>query len=144
MFTCRPICLALLILGFLAPAAHGQSRNLLDLTPAAEGATAQSNFLTVTITGDRNGGVGAFSPQIAGILTPGLLSQDGVGNALSVTVIGDDNVFAAAQTGAGNQAAIAITGVSNQALVSQTGIGNIATITQVGAGNIIAIRQRGR
>ena len=144
MYIYLPLTAVAASLGLLASVAHGQSLNLLTVPPSASSAASSQNVLTVTITGDRNGGAGLFSPRISNVLTPGLLSQDGIGNALSVNVIGDDNVFAAAQTGSDNRASIEIIGAANQALISQTGIGNVASITQTGIGNVVAIRQRGR
>lgn len=144
MYIHVPLTAAAVYAGLMTSTAHGQSLNLLTVQSSANAATSSQNILTATITGDRNGGAGLFSSRISDVLTPGLLSQDGIGNALTVNVIGDDNVFAAAQTGSDNRALIAIIGAANQALISQTGIGNVASITQTGIGNVIAIRQRGR
>ncbi|WP_158555057.1 hypothetical protein [Fulvimarina endophytica] len=102
-----------------------------------------ANAITIDIRGDRNGGREglAAKPLIDG-LPFGSLLQQGYGNAMTVEVVGSDNLFASAQRGANNTLSAFIEGRGNQASVSQIGSGNIAGFSQVGNGNMVSISQQ--
>lgn len=108
--------------------------------------TGAKNSVSLDIKGDRNGGpVGAkFSPVVAKTgLQPGSVLQSGFGNGVSITVRGEDNLFAVGQVGNNNVVSGSITGSHNQAAVMQTGNNNFASFTQNGVGNMISVRQIG-
>jgi hypothetical protein len=105
----------------------------------------ERNRLDVNIIGDLDGGPlqAAFDVPLTIVgLAPGRLSQTGYGNAITVTVNGSRNLFAATQVGAHNVLTAMVTGNSNQAAVSQTGSGNALSFTQNGNGNRLTVIQR--
>ncbi len=109
------------------------------------GSTAEplGNSLTLEVLGDGNGDAGAFAGSaLRAGLKPGRLLQQGQGNAMSVSLLGDANLFAATQMGTGNRLTGAITGTANQAAILQTGHANVAAFTQTGQGNTLGIVQR--
>ena len=118
------------------------SHNVLTIAQAAPQAPSDGNLMDVSLTGNFNGGMGDFTGAalISG-LTPGLLSQDGVGNRMSLTVMGSHNLFAMVQNGSANVIDGHISGVGNQAAVVQNGAGNHFSFSQSGIGNIINISQ---
>lgn len=107
------------------------------------------NVASVDVSGDRNVGYDSFrASETAGALAsaqglvPGLLTQDGIGNDLSLTVGGgNDNVFASLQRGNDNTVVATQTGASNQAAVAQIGNGNVANMSQLGSSNSMSINQ---
>ena len=108
---------------------------------------SDANSVTVSVSGNRNGGPQGSSftgtPAQSG-LTPGALIQSGFGNVMTVSVTGDDNLFAFSQVGNRNNIQATMIGYSNQAAVSQVGNGNFASFTQNGVGNMVNIRQISR
>ncbi|SEP13677.1 hypothetical protein SAMN04490248_12820 [Salinihabitans flavidus] len=103
------------------------------------------NILSITITGNRNGGVAETwrtSLPFASRLAPGEIVQSGFGNALSVSVTGHDNLFAMAQSGQNNRISGEIFGNSNQSVVTQAGTGNTTVFRQTGQRNNIVVSQR--
>jgi hypothetical protein len=105
-----------------------------------------ANTLLLTISGDLNGAPSAstgFSPLLmTSGLVPGHVVQSGHDNAISMTVAGDQNVFAVLQMGSGNRLTGTVTGSSNQAAVAQYGTGNALTFIQNGTGNMLSVIQR--
>ncbi|MDE4139966.1 MULTISPECIES: hypothetical protein [Rhodobacterales] len=103
------------------------------------------NTITLTISGNDNGGFGQSWPALpafaAATIQPGVLSQTGFGNQIDLSVLGSDNLFAIAQNGSNNRAFGQITGTGNTALVMQTGHANVAVFHQHGNGNSVAISQ---
>lgn len=114
-----------------------------------------TNTLDLTIEGDRNGGTAAFSGVAAALrtattaydLAPGVLSQTGAGNSISLTVrgeaggVGTDNLFAIVQDGDGNSVDGLQAGTGNQVAILQTGSFNTVGFTQTGSFNILAVSQ---
>jgi hypothetical protein len=118
------------------------SHNVLTIAQSAPLAPSRGNLMDVSLSGDFNGGTGDFTGAalISG-LTPGLLSQDGDGNRMSLVVMGSHNLFAMAQNGSANVIDGHISGVSNQTVVVQNGVGNHFSFSQSGIGNIISVSQ---
>ncbi len=116
-----------------------------------------SNQASLTATGNENGGYYGFGANVAGTLassmgmTAGLIDQNGGGNATTLTISGDGNVFATLQdnsaggalgnTITGNQDNSLSGGPGNQVAVAQMGDGNNANFNQVGSGNVTMISQ---
>lgn len=105
---------------------------------------AAGNTISVSIEGDLNGG--PLDAEFTGAarragLEPGMLVQEGFGNAMSFRVNGSNNLFAAAQIGNSNTIDAFIQGSYNQASVMQVGNGNFAAFSQNGIGNIVSISQ---
>lgn len=101
------------------------------------------NTIAVAIQGNRNGGYASLwytGPRFSS-LTPGDLVQIGFNNAISISVVGDDNLFAVAQTGENNRVQGSVTGSLNQFAATQTGYGNNVGFTQAGQGNTIVVSQ---
>lgn len=106
----------------------------------------EMNSIRLAIRGDRNGGPegAVFSGVALGNgLTPGQLTQRGLGNNVEFDVRGDDNLFAVAQLGNNNSVRGTIVGFGNQSSISQTGNGNFVSFSQDGTGNTISVRQVG-
>lgn len=105
-----------------------------------------ANSVSLEVKGNRNGGpVGAeFSPVAAKSgLKPGSVVQSGFGNEVSMTVRGEDNLFAIGQVGNNNVVFGQVSGSHNQSAIMQTGNNNFASFTQNGIGNIVSVRQSG-
>jgi hypothetical protein len=118
------------------------AHNVLTIAQAVPLAPSDGNIMDVSLTGDFNGGAGAFTgAALTSGLTPGLLSQDGAGNRMALAVIGSHNLFAMVQHGSSNVIEGHISGVGNQAAVVQNGVGNHFSFSQSGIGNIINISQ---
>lgn len=118
------------------------SHNVLTIAQAVPLAPSDGNFMNVSLTGDFNGGTGDFTgAALTSGLTPGLLSQDGDGNHMSLAVMGSHNLFAMVQHGTANVIDGLISGVGNQAAVVQNGVGNHFSFSQSGIGNIINVSQ---
>ena len=121
------------------------SFNTLSISQTALEGTSRPNTMTVSLSGDRNGG---GAPQTLLSASPfeglswGSLVQSGEGNGMSVSVAGSDNLFAAVQSGDANSLTASMVGDRNQALVAQFGTSNVAAFSQVGHGNIVSITQR--
>jgi hypothetical protein len=123
--------------------AIGGSFNRLMIEQRHPGA-GSANRVSVDIKGDRNGGPdGAkFAPMVSKAgLTPGAIRQMGLGNSVTVTVRGEDNLFAINQSGNNNMVSGKIVGYQNQASVAQVGNNNFASFSQNGIGNMISVRQ---
>ena len=121
----------------------GHDNGLSILQSLSDG--TERNTLAVNITGNFDGGPlqAAFDAPLTVVgLQPGQLSQTGNGNAMTFTVNGSGNLFAASQEGAHNVLTAMITGDSNQAAVSQAGSGNTLSFTQNGNGNRLTVIQR--
>jgi hypothetical protein len=106
-----------------------------------------ANTLAIDIFGDLNGGplAAVFDAAPARIgLNPGQIVQNGHGNAISVAITGNQNLFAISQLGAGNALTGVITGNNNQAAVAQVGSGNTFSFVQNGNGNVLSVIQRSR
>ncbi len=118
--------------------------NKLTIGQFAPAGASEPNRVEVRISGDRNGAGPSSSldpaPLIAG-LPWGSLTQRGMGNSMSLSVGGTQNLFAVTQSGAGNALLATIAGTGNRAAVSQTGTGNIAGLSQTGSGNSVSITQ---
>lgn len=150
----RILTVASFCIGTIVSGVHAETGNRLDLSMIGDGnvldlsqtwrGAGADNTLTLSIDGDRNGGGGAFDPLLGAQAAPGTIAQTGAGNALSLSVLGSDNLFSAVQDGTGNAATIAITGAFNQTVLSQTGTNNTAAIVQAGNANRAVIRQSGR
>ncbi|TMM51862.1 hypothetical protein [Sulfitobacter sabulilitoris] len=114
--------------------------NLLSILQTPD----QGHVATITIAGNRNGGL-REAPLSAtdwfGPLTPGRIEQSGRAQTVSLAVFGNDNLFAVRQSGSMNIAQGRITGTSNQASVAQAGHGNRAVFSQTGQNNMIVISQ---
>lgn len=118
------------------------NQNVLSIAQNAPAASGQGNLMDISIDGDLNGGTGAFSGAALGSgLTPGHLSQDGVGNTMALSVTGSHNLFAMMQSGSANVIDGQISGSGNQAAVVQNGTGNHFSFSQSGIGNIINVSQ---
>lgn len=141
-------CVIALSLGFDTAASAAQDNvvfvstettNTLEVHPEPE------NTLSLTISGDNNGGFGQSWPALPAFasapIQPGMLSQTGSGNQIDMTILGSDNLFAVLQNGTNNHAVGQISGTGNTALVIQTGHGNTAMFQQQGNGNSVAISQ---
>lgn len=104
---------------------------------------ATTNRIAASITGNRNGGYNPWSSRLIGSfgLEAGALIQTGFGHSLSLTVYGDDNVFAVTQVGQSNTVSGVITGFANQAAVMQNGTGNAVSFSQTGQHNTIIVSQ---
>jgi len=117
--------------------------------------TDGNNYASISITGDRNGGASGQSwygygetPSelrptglLQSALLPGNIIQEGLSHSLQITVIGDDNLFAATQTGTGQSLELFIQGTRNQTAVIQSGAANVAVISQIGDRNSVYLRQ---
>jgi hypothetical protein len=121
----------------------GGSDNVLSINQSAPIGASGPNSMTVTIDGDFNGGTaGSFgSVTLLSGLTPGVLSQAGQGNRMTLGVTGSHNLFAMVQSGSYNVIGASISGTGNQAAVTQAGIGNHLSFSQSGTGNIIQVSQ---
>lgn len=82
-------------------------------------------------------GVAAVYPE----LDPGTFRQIGMDNALHVSVIGDQNLVGALQSGTQNNLIVQVRGDLNQAAVIQNGSLNDAWLSQTGGGNKAGILQ---
>lgn len=104
-----------------------------------------SNTAVFEVTGNFNNNTPttAFSgdADLDPALSPGLFSQIGMGNDISVTIIGNSNLIAATQTGDANFVTAAVTGDLNQAAFIQNGSLNQAWLNQNGNGNIAGFLQ---
>ena len=74
-------------------------------------------------------------------LAPSGISQSGLFHVLTLQIGGQNNLFAAMQSGERNTISGSIVGQLNQAAIIQTGQGNTASFIQVGQQNSVAIRQ---
>ena len=125
----------------------GAARQFGDYNRLAIEQSGNGNLARAMITGDRNNSDGRVFTDLvramlpSGDVTPGRLYQNGLGNSVSVTVTGSDNLFGVHQHGAGNVAESIIVGGFNQVAVMQVGDGNVALTAQYGSGNIAVIRQ---
>lgn len=111
--------------------------------PAGDDATS-GNRISVTISGDGNGGWGQTWDRPlfgAGLPAPGLLQQIGWNNSISLDVSGTENLFSIVQAGSGNLASGQISGIGNAAAITQQGQGNTAHFSQAGSGNALSISQ---
>lgn len=118
------------------------SGNVLAIDQVASLDAASPNSMSVSITGDLNGGGAAFTgAALLSGLQPGSLTQDGQGNTMALSVIGSHNLFAMSQTGASNAIDAHISGAGNQAAVIQAGMNNHLAFSQSGIGNIISVSQ---
>lgn len=118
------------------------SHNVLTIAQAVPLTPSGGNLMTVSLTGDSNGGTGAFTgAALMSGLTPGLLAQDGENNSMSLAVMGSHNLFAMVQHGSANVIDGHITGTGNQTAVMQNGVGNHFSFSQSGIGNIINVSQ---
>lgn len=118
-----------------------ENRLFIDQTAPGPGA---GNSVRITIHGNRNGGpVGSSFSGAAALsgLSPGQITQTGLGNDIALDVQGDSNLFAVAQIGNDNSVQGKIVGTANQVAVVQVGHQNFASFSQNGVGNIINIRQ---
>lgn len=118
--------------------------NGLSISQTYSGSGA-GNSIGVDITGDLNGGPleAVFAPFTAVVgLAPGALIQSGYDNAMSITVHGSQNLFAAQQSGNDNSLTAAVTGNRNEAAIAQIGSGNTLSFTQSGNGNMLTVIQR--
>tara|TARA_R110002012_G_scaffold312695_1_gene523651 strand:- start:335 stop:841 length:507 start_codon:yes stop_codon:yes gene_type:complete len=104
---------------------------------------SRPNTIAVAMRGDRNGGYASqwYSGPRFSSLTPGDLFQSGFSNAITIAVVGDDNLFAVAQTGENNRVQGSVTGSFNQFAATQTGSGNSVGFAQTGQGNTIVVSQ---
>ena len=74
-------------------------------------------------------------------MSAGSLWQHGSNNEMTVTVTGDDNLFAVLQRGSGNALVGTVIGANNQAAVAQNGNNNTANFVQNGSYNNLGIIQ---
>jgi hypothetical protein len=97
------------------------------------------NNASINSAGGQNGGYNSFTAGPAGTLglTPGLLSQEGTFNQVSLTINGAGNVFASLQNNSGP------TGTFNKITASQSGNGNQAAVMQMGNANTSSLTQTG-
>lgn len=125
----------------------------------AWGLAAIGNRLTVTISGDDNGGSGAGWVgeliQLPGLALPGIaqgvLSQMGDDNDISLAILsGIENKFGVTQLGDGNDAHLSISGTDvgddalrNETAVFQKGDTNYVSHTVTGSDNAAAVGQEG-
>lgn len=117
------------------------NRLVIDQTNPGSGT---ANVVRVSITGNNNGGPeGAAFTGVAGRsgLQPGNIVQNGLGNEVVLTVQGNANLFAAAQSGNNNAVVGRMIGTANQSAITQVGHNNFASFSQSGIGNIINVRQ---
>lgn len=110
------------------------------------------NQMSVSVTGNSNNASGALSGN-AGIafaaangvtglpMSAGSLWQHKSNNQMTMTVTGDDNLFAALQRGKGNALTGTVIGSNNQAAVAQNGNNNTANFVQNGSYNNLGIIQ---
>lgn len=118
------------------------SHNVLTIAQSTPLAPTGGNLMDISLTGDFNGGTGDFTgAALNSGLTPGLLSQEGDGNRMSLVVMGSHNLFAMVQNGSANVIDGHISGVGNQTAVVQNGVGNHFSFSQSGIGNIINVSQ---
>lgn len=120
--------------------------NDLGITQLSSGGSS-SNIARVSIVGDRNGGVagGSILPAFAALgLVPGTIVQSGEGNSITLTVVGNDNLFALGQIGSGNVIAGMIGGTENKVAAIQTGNGNTLSFSVIGTGNTLTVSQHAR
>lgn len=108
------------------------------------------NVALITIHGDRNGAGGlAGGSLFTGLglgqpLKPGHVDQIGTGNRFTLSVTGNDNLFAFLQNGAGNVLTGSIAGSANQVAAMQLGAGNVLNFSQIGHGNMLSVTQISR
>ncbi|ETX26583.1 hypothetical protein [Roseivivax isoporae] len=108
---------------------------------ALEVQQAGRNRADVTVTGDANNSVGAFTAPGMPALAVGLVKQDGFDNVVQIGLTGNRNAVAAMQTGSLNLFDLVVTGDDNEALLLQSGSGNTARVGQTGIGNRASISQ---
>ena len=81
----------------------------------------------------------------ASALQPGLMTQIGAGNQLTVTVTGNSNLFATLQNGGSNSITHTVgnsdVSASNQAAIVQIGSSNTSSTTQNGSNNNVGVVQ---
>ena len=134
--------LAILAAG-VAQAAPTNSLNLLEVNPVDLSAEF-ANTLVLTIEGDENGGFGTDWPAypiFAGAPAPGIFSQTGEGNSLSMSIFGANNLASVVQVGFNNTVIGTASGINNAVAVMQSGAGHYAAFSQVGTGNALSISQ---
>lgn len=119
--------------------------NTLEIVQTHIGPATAPNTMTISITGNANGGHGGGWHRdlfTASGLHPGRLEQSGWGNTMALAVVGDGNLFGLRQVGSGNTISGTVTGYGNAVAVAQLGTGNTASFSQTGHGNAIMISQR--
>jgi hypothetical protein len=77
----------------------------------------------------------------ASLMQPGLMTQVGSNNTLTMDVTGNRNLFATLQNGDTNTLSHTISGNNNQAAIVQVGNNNSSTTVQMGNGNNVGIVQ---
>ncbi|MFG6660970.1 hypothetical protein [Sulfitobacter sp. 915] len=146
--------LLLLVLGMAKPAAAepDADNNFLQIIDIGElnqltilqVKPNSSHRANVTVVGGFNGGESAefrAHPAWFARSRPGLITQSGFRQEVTLEVFGKGNLFSITQTGALNVAQGFISGTGNQAAISQAGKSNHATFRQIGTNNHIAINQ---
>ncbi|WP_102108657.1 hypothetical protein [Oceaniglobus roseus] len=109
---------------------------------AAHLAQRGSNLFVLGVTGDQNNAAGLLSPEARALgLEAGYFTQTGSGNAATMTVEGDRNLFATSQTGLANIFFLDVQGNDNEAALLQASSGNTASVRQRGSENVALIRQ---
>lgn len=110
------------------------------------------NQMSVSVTGNRNNAGGTLSgsagaafaagDSVTGLsMSAGSLWQHLHNNQMTMTVTGNDNLFAVLQRGSGNMLNGTVIGDYNQAAVAQNGNNNIANFVQNGSFNNLGIIQ---
>src|SRR5690606_24007313 len=125
------------------------SGNTISLYQEAPAGAPVGNTAVIDIRGDRNGGALAGGALFTGLgidqpLVPGRFTQVGTRNRMTLSVAGNDNLFAFLQNGTGNVLTGAIAGSANQVAAMQLGAGNVLHFSQVGSGNMLSVTQISR
>lgn len=149
----RFIRISALVMGALMSPVPVSGADLNDNKLVIRGEPAQARLVVVQSPQARNSagitlnGPDALSDRrtwlrdTSSVLRPNVLTQQGAGHLLEITIAGQENQIAVAQSGLAASVRIDVSGQQNMTAVQQYGWADTASVRQAGFRNTVAISQ---